>query len=399
MIEIRPATPDEMPALRRVVATSLMLDAASLDALSPEMTLCAFDDDRVASVHGSWPLTMRFNGKAVPISGVTTVSTDPLDRGRGHLRSLITHHFNELHELGERPWAALYASQATIYQRFGYGIVSTHYNYKIEPQYLVWAEPLTVPGTLREIDPVADFSLMVDLYRKYREDRTGLLHRGRPMWDAGVLQKPKGDDRQTVVVYEEDGEPLGYMVFDTGHYPDSPPLVSQKITVKDMTPLTPLAYRALWNHLAKMPLARFIEVPHAPADDPIQHLILEPRFLRRTSREGILARIIDLAAGLDARRYDGGTVVSFELIDDLCPWNAGRWRASLTREGAEVEKLTSGEPELSMTANTLAMLAFGQITATQAADFGRLGVHDGASLPRWDAAFKTRYAPYCADNF
>jgi hypothetical protein len=52
-----------------------------------------------------------------------------------------------------------------------------------------------------------------------------------------------------------------------------------------------------------------------------------------------------------------------------------------------------------MTAATLAMIAFGQISATQAADAGRVGVHDPDALPRWDAAFKTRHAPFCADNF
>jgi predicted acetyltransferase len=147
-----------------------------------------------------------------------------------------------------------------------------------------------------------------------------------------------------------------------------------------------------------MPLARYIETASVASDDPLPHLLLEPRMLRDTSRDGILARMIDLGPALDARRYQPGGVVSFELIDDLCPWNAGRWRASLTPEGAEVEKL-SGEPELSMTAATLAMIAFGQITATQAADAGRVGVHDPGALPRWDAAFRTRYAPFCADNF
>ena len=28
-----------------------------------------------------------------------------------------------------------------------------------------------------------------------------------------------------------------------------------------------------------------------------------------------------------------------------------------------------------------------------------LGVHDASALPRWDAAFKTRYVPFCADGF
>jgi predicted acetyltransferase len=362
------------------------------------MTLCMFDDDRLASVHGSWPLTMRFNGKAIPISGVTTVSTDPIDRGHGHLRKLVTRHFNELHDARERPWAALYASQAIIYQRYGYAVVSTHHRYKIEPRHIEFAEPLKIPGSLREIDIDRDFGLMVDMYRKYREDRTGLIHRGKPMWDTRITAKPHGEDKKSVLVYEEDGEPLGCMVFTTGDYPPDPPLPGQKVVLEDMTPLTPLAYRAFWMHLGRMPLARFVEAPSVAADDPLPHLLLEPRMLRDTNRDGILARIIDLGPALDARRYQPGGVVSFELIDDLCTWNAGRWRASLTPGGAELEKL-SGEPELSMTAATLAMIAFGQLTATQAADAGRVGVHDANALPRWDAAFRTRYAPFCGDNF
>jgi hypothetical protein len=30
---------------------------------------------------------------------------------------------------------------------------------------------------------------------------------------------------------------------------------------------------------------------------------------------------------------------------------------------------------------------------------GRLQVHDSRALPRWDTALRTKYRPFCADNF
>jgi len=399
MLEIRPATPDEMPELKRIVGLSLHMSSDAFAALQPGMTLCMFEDDRIASIHGSWPLTMRFNGKALPISGVTTVSTNPVDRNRGHLRKIITQHFHELHEQGERPLAVLYASQAIIYQRFGYAVVSTHHRYEIEPRFIQWVEPLVIPGRLREVDPDRDFSLLVDLYRRFREDRTGLLHRGRAMWQAGVLEPPKGADSRQAVVYEENGEPLGYAVYTIGAYESRPPEPGQKVTVHDIVYLTPVAYRAIWNNFAGMQLARHIYWDTVARDDPLPHLILEPRMLRDTSTEGILARIVDLPKTMAGRGYDAEARLRYELIDDLLPWNAGRWETRIEGGDVETVPLASGEPELSMTVNTLAMLIFGQITATEAARAGRIGVYDAAALRRWDDALRTRYAPFCSDHF
>ncbi len=132
-IKIRPATADELPELRRMLVQSLARQMADFTALTPEFTLCAFEDGRAAAVHGSWPLTMRFNGKALPISGVTTVSTDVIDRLRGHLRKLVTRHFEELHEQ-----AMLLVGQITASQAARAGKLSVH-----EPQALpIWDKTL-----------------------------------------------------------------------------------------------------------------------------------------------------------------------------------------------------------------------------------------------------------------
>ena len=399
MIEIRSATPDEMPGLAKLVGTSLAMPPSRFRSLDPDMTLCAFDDDRLATVHGSWPLTMRYNGKGLPISGVTTVSTDPIDRQRGHLRAVITQHFKDLKEEGQRPMAVLFASQAAIYHRYGYDVVSTHHSYQIEPRYLQFIEPLDVPGSLRNVDVEKEFGLLVDVYRRFREDKTGSVHRGKPMWDQGVLAPASGDDVRNVLVYEEGGEALGFASFISGpgDYPGPEP--SQKLIVDDIVWTTPQAYHAFWQHFSKMALTRYITCPHVAADDPLPHILLDPRMLRDSSSDGLLARVVDLIGSVNGRGYDcADSSVTFELVDELCTWNAGRWKVEVNGGEAQTAK-TTDTADLTLTANTLAMILLCQISTTQAARAGRLEVHDAGQVATWDAMFKTKWAPFTADNW
>ncbi len=388
-----------MPAVRNLLQLGLGEPPQSFAALEPDFTLCVFDADELAAVHGSWPLTMRFNGRAVPISGVTAVSTAPVHRQRGHLRALVSRHFEELHERQERPLAVLFATQAAIYQRYGYAVVSTHVDYRVEPRFIDFAEPLATPGRLRNADPAPEkeFGMLVGLYREFRQRRTGLVHRGRPMWEAGVLAPPTGNDTLSTVVYEEDGEPLGYCIYATGPRPGDGPEPGHHCSVRDLVWLNARAYRALWRHLASMHLSRYIEWPTAPVDDPLPHLLLEPRMLRARARDGMLARIVDLAGTVAARPYSAGTRLSFELDDALCPWNAGKWELVTSEGGGELARLQGKPPEMSLGPGTLAMLLFGQLSATAAARAGRLVVHDEAALARWDAALTTEYRPFSPD--
>jgi hypothetical protein len=52
-----------------------------------------------------------------------------------------------------------------------------------------------------------------------------------------------------------------------------------------------------------------------------------------------------------------------------------------------------------MPVTTLALLLFGQISATEAWRMGRLDAHDREALPAWDATLRTRYRPFCGDAF
>jgi predicted acetyltransferase len=121
--------------------------------------------------------------------------------------------------------------------------------------------------------------------------------------------------------------------------------------------------------------------------------------LNMRSSDGLLGRIVDVEQALAQRCYDEGGVLTFEIAgDDLCPWNNGRWKLEASTDKSYVNR-TDEEPQLVMPISTLALLLFGQISATEAARMARLDVDSEGSLSLWDRVMRTKYRPACADMF
>jgi predicted acetyltransferase len=230
------------------------------------------------------------------------------------------------------------------------------------------------------------------------ESRTGDLHRSRTVWQIGALEEPPRGHSLTLLVYEEDGEPLGYVIYATGPGNLDPPGPRLALNVRDLVWLTPSAYRAVWEHLQRFDLVGEVTWDVVPADDPLPYLLMEPRMLRATASDGILGRIVDLPRALPSRPYSAAGTLTFEVLDEMCPWNAGRWQLDTSGPETRVSR-TTVTPQVTMPVHTLAMLAFGQISATDAARMGRLDAHDADALATWDAVMRTRYRPFCADYF
>lgn len=394
-VEIRPITPEELDEFKRVAGNALVMNPDIFVGMRPEFTLCAFEDGKLATSYAAWPFMMRLNGTAVPVAAVTTVGTLPGYRRRGYLRKVTALHFQQLHKQGERAIAILFASMAAIYQRYGYAVVSTNVSYNIEPRYLQFALPSSATGTFRELGD-DDFPLLVNLYRSFREERTGLIHRGREMWYASALAAPPSGGFLHRVVYEEGGEPQGYLIYTA--QPGSAQVPGNSASIRDLAWLKSSAYRAAWDYFANMDIIERITWGRVPSDDPLPHLLLEPRMLKVTSGDGILGRIVDVERALPGRCYDEEAVLTFEILDDFCPWNEGRWKLETSPEGSSITR-TSETPQVVMPVSTLAMLVFGQISATEAARMVRLEVNEPDTLPMWDRTMHTRYRPVCTDMF
>ena len=84
----------------------------------------AFDGDRIVGGAGAFTFDMSVpGGESVPAAGVTVVGVLPTHRRRGVLTALMRAQLDDCRARGE-PVAYLWASEATIYGRFGYGLAS-----------------------------------------------------------------------------------------------------------------------------------------------------------------------------------------------------------------------------------------------------------------------------------
>src|SRR5881398_1506921 len=108
----------------------------------------AFEDGQIVGGAGAFPFQMSVPGGSLPCGGVTVVGVYPTHRRRGVLRSMMDAQLADIHERGE-PIAALWASEETIYGRFGYGPASWTGELTVPHEWDAFAEPAEPAGTTR----------------------------------------------------------------------------------------------------------------------------------------------------------------------------------------------------------------------------------------------------------
>lgn len=393
-VEIRPARAEEMAGFALQASRQLAIPIAMFAGIAPEWTMCAVVDGAIVTTYAAWPLQIRLAGRAVRMAGVTQVSTHPAHRRRGYLRAVTKAHFEAMHARREAAFAGLHPAWVSIYQRYGYGSVHERHGYRVAPRDIAFHRPVAVGGRVREVDPDSEFGVLVEVYRRYREERTGLVHRGRAMWEAGALSAPPPGHALVALAYEEGGEALGHVVYS--HGPGGRP---RQLRVTDLFALTPAAHQALWGVLAGYDNVDEIVWDNAPADDPLPLMIAEPRVLNRSVRDGIMARVVTVKDGLAQRRFAAATELRFRLVDEVCPWNAGSWRVATGPEGGAVSRIDGQGVDFVLGPDTLASLLFGRFGAVQAARAGLLDeVAGGDALARWEAALRLDHAPHEAEH-
>jgi predicted acetyltransferase len=400
-VEIRPARPDEMDQFGAVTeyAYAGAFGVGENNVVTrnnrAEWTLCAFVDGRLATTYAVLPLTMRANGRAVALGGVSAVGTLPEYRRRGLLRQITVQSFAEMRERGQSV-AALWASQAAIYQRYGYGLASAQLSYRVDAADVGFADGDAGSASVARVFGDSAFETVKRVYIEFVAARTGYLHRARPLWLNNALSTAMGPVH--VAVASRDARPVGYVIYHLRDSPVGHPTRNQEIIVRDVAWLDADAYRSLWSWLGRHDLVGRIGWARAPIDDPASELFVEPRLLRAEWRDGIWLRIVDAAAALAARGYAGCGALILEIAADaIAPWNAGRLQLDVSADAADVRS-TAATPDVRLTVKALASLYSGYRSARQLRSWGLLD-GDDAAIERTDALFATHHAPHCPDTF
>jgi predicted acetyltransferase len=407
-ITLRNPRPDELHEFWRPLADAFAesLTKEEIEAERPlidfERFIGAFDGDKQVGTAGAYTLRLTVPGGEVGTAGITGVAVRPDYRRRGILRLMMDWMLEDARTRGE-PVAVLTASEAAIYQRFGFGQASTTSSFTLDPALAEFGEPVDLgPGAqIRMVDTDEATELFAPIYDRVRPGLPGALDRIEPKWrlwlvaDAEWMRRGQGIKYMAVI--EVDGEPRGYAIYRIEHSWGATGPAST-MNVLEVTGLDPAAEQALWQWLLSMDLVRSIVGRRGPVPHPLQHWLLEPRRLAMTIVDGLWLRILDLPEALSARRYVGSGSLVLDVADDMFESNAGRWQLDIDDGRAEVTR-TNVAPDLELDIGTLAAAYLGGFRFVDLGVAGRVRECQPGVLQTADALFTPPRAPWNSTPF
>jgi predicted acetyltransferase len=131
-LTVRTLTEDDYVEFSTMLNGAFLVDTHDGDdavaeraGFEPERHHGVFDGTRMVGSTGIQTRNLTVPGVGpTPAAGVTSVGVAPDARRRGVLTAAMRAQLDQLREAGAEPVAVLWASQAPIYGRFGYGCAS-----------------------------------------------------------------------------------------------------------------------------------------------------------------------------------------------------------------------------------------------------------------------------------
>jgi predicted acetyltransferase len=404
MIEVRPcASAGELPAAAAPIWHYFGRSAPRDDfigqlgrVLPTGRVLVAWDGDRAVGGAGAFPFMLTVPGGRVAAAGVTGVGVLPTHRRRGVLSTMMRTQLDACRERGE-PVAYLWATEDTIYGRFGYGVGSFTGEIELPRTRSAYYTTFESSAHARLVSLDEAEGLVAPVYERVAAGTPGMFARTSEWWQARALADPnwrrRGGGELQCVVLESDSDPAAY-----GLYRVNPAfergIQTGAVEVVEAMGDSPEATRAIWRYLLDVDWMARVKAWPLPLDHPLLLLLAEPRRLRFNIRDGLWVRLVDVGAALSARSYLTGHSVVVEVADGFCPWNAGRW--SISGDGV---KRTENAPELRCDVTALGSVYLGGFTWAQLARALRVEEVRRGGIARADALFRAECAPWCPEIF
>ena len=353
--------------------------------------VAAFDGATMVGVSVDQPFEMTLpGGRMAPTRGITWVGVLPTHRGRGALRAMIEHQHAGFRDQG-LACSALFASETTIYGRFGYGpatVVATEA--EIDTRFGRFAVPFTDSGSVVMLDEPEPFAVVREVIDRARPAIPGEIDR----MDGDITDGFKVADRQEFRIAHRDakGRWDGYAAYTIDQHWEHEAIAQSRLKVSTLLTATTEAHAALWRYLLDMRLVRTVVVRNRPLDDPIRWLLADWRHYRvRHVGDGLWVALLDVRAALEARGYtsDGEVVLGVDGERHLLTVSGGEGRC----------EDTDREPEIELGRATLASAFLGGYRLLGLRDGLRLRELSPGACVRADSLFRAERDPWCSYNF
>lgn len=373
-------------------------------------SLGAYDGSTIVGTAAAYSFECGVPGGMLPMAGVTVVSVLPTYRRRGVLRSLMSRQLSDIAARGTEPIAALWASEAVLYGRYGYGAATSHARFHVQRGEggLSASAPRDPSLVLSLVSPSDVRPALSRVYSSVLASRPGLFARSELWWDrvlADLESERDGKSPLRCLLASDPSGPRGYALYATrGKWDEDTFLAGGALEVSELMAADPAVGAALWSNLLDRDLITSVTASLRPADDPLLFQLADPRRLRRTVSDGLWVRIIDLPAALTGRSYSAPVDVVLEVRDAQLPANAARWRLTAPGPGvtavppARCERI-SDMPDISLDVSALGAAYLGGTSLGSLAAAGLVTEHRPGAVLALSAAMSWSPSPWCPTIF
>ncbi|MGV9710942.1 GNAT family N-acetyltransferase [Gordonia sp. NPDC003424] len=330
-------------------------------------------------------------GAAADAAGLSWVSVAATHRRRGILRTMITELFDRWEAEGQT-FAILTASEATIYERYGFGPACFARDVSVDlaaAKMRARPEPGFSPVNFATADEIA--RRVPDLHQRWVATRPGALSRTAAWWDPILAdrpsQRPPHSSGRHYLLHRD-----GYAAYRIDQSTDP-----TRGIVEEVVAITDEAHTDLWRVLVGVDLLPTMTAA-IPFDDPLRYKLSDHRAVSVTGiSDKMWLRVIDIPRALGMRHYAADFDGVVEVTDDY-RGRGGVFDVSIRNGGAIVAPST-GTATVRMDVSVLGSIYLGGVPARMFASAGRLWTDSAETLRALDMAFTTDAAPFAGTFF
>ncbi|WP_411721916.1 GNAT family N-acetyltransferase [Mycetocola sp.] len=314
-------------------------------------------------------------GRMLPAHLISSVTVRPTHRRRGLLRRMMTDDLAIAAADGFAV-AALTASEATIYRRFGFGPAA--WTRSIEVTTDARFRLLTVPhGSCDQIDAQQLTEIGPRVFGRFHAGQTGSVDRHVGIWHhvSGMVDSDGEEDRsvRAAAHYDEHGDIDGYVSYTVTGDP-------RTVKLLDLVAADDNAALGLWQYLASIDLTETVTWEQGRLDEPLAWGLEDPRLLRvKAVEDWLWLRVLDPVAALEARPYSSAGNLVLRIVDAL-GHASGVFRLSVTDAGAQVTREDTAAPDLELDVWVLGSLYLGGADPLSLAAAGQLAEHSPGAV-------------------
>ncbi len=355
-----------------------------------------------AGVHSSFGTEMVVPGGRVPTAGLSWVGVHPMHRRRGVLRRMMGDHFARCRERGELV-SALYATQAAIYTRFGYGLGSHTVKARIphgaKLRKVAGSDALTVRIERADFD--THDAVVQSVQDRLTRPGTVITPEGSGRYArfTDPVGNRDGFERWRIVIIEDAGDPVAYAFFRR-KAKKTEGVADGIAQVAEQAALTPAASRRLWSVLSNFDLVATTTTANLATDDALIRLLADARVTRPLVIDNLWVRVLDVPAALEAREYYRDLDLTLQVSDRDVPDNAGAWHVVIADGRATVERVESGVvADVTLDIEELSSAYLGGISLESIASAGLLEEHTPGAVRDLAIAMHSPVAPHANWDF